>query len=94
MYRDGLGVTKSLPDAVKWFRAAAEQGYPLAEAALGARYAAGQGVAKDHVQALAWTLRAESHGLARAAAQVRALTAQMSLNEIARARALAAAPKP
>jgi TPR repeat protein len=87
-------VAKSLPDAVKWFRAAADQNYPLAEAALGARYAAGQGVPKDHVQALAWMLRAENHGLARAAAEVRALSAQMSLNEIARARVLAAAPSP
>jgi TPR repeat protein len=39
---------------VKWYRRAAEQGVAFAQFNLGVRYANGQGVARDPVQAYRW----------------------------------------
>jgi TPR repeat protein len=41
-------------DSAKWFRKAAEQGHIKAQAMLGVLYEAGEGVAKDFVEAYAW----------------------------------------
>src|SRR6202142_4009614 len=35
LYRDGLGVRQDLPEAVRWFRQAADQGYAEAANCLG-----------------------------------------------------------
>lgn len=47
-YRAGLPIQwRSNPKAVKWFRAAAAQGYPIAQNELGEMYYLGRGVDKD-----------------------------------------------
>ena len=43
---------------MKWWRKAAEQDLPDAQNNLGARYADGQGVAKDAVEAVKWFRKA------------------------------------
>jgi hypothetical protein len=45
MYRDGRGVTQSYPDALKWFRLAADHGDPDGQNSLGVMYRTGRGVA-------------------------------------------------
>ena len=54
MYDDGLGVTQDDRQAVKWYIAAAEQGYAMAQHHLGAMYYDGQGVLQDYVRAHMW----------------------------------------
>ena len=54
----GRFAKKVLPDrgkALAWFRRAAEQGHMLAQQALSGCYLFGDGVARDMVQAYAWT---------------------------------------
>lgn len=45
---------RDLPKAIKQYRQAAEQGYPLSQLVLGMLYARGDGVPKDLVEAYAW----------------------------------------
>ncbi|HCN10096.1 MAG TPA: hypothetical protein DIT01_19390, partial [Lentisphaeria bacterium] len=45
-------------EAVKWFRKAAEQGYPQAQYNLGVAYANGEGVPEDDVAAVKWYRKA------------------------------------
>ena len=40
---------------MKWYRKAAEQGYPKAQYMLGRLYTKGQGVSQDYVRAYAWS---------------------------------------
>jgi len=42
-YLNGEGVEQDYEEAVKWFRKAAEQGYPIAQFNLGMRYYDGRG---------------------------------------------------
>jgi TPR repeat protein len=53
-----LEVTKDEPEAVKWYRKAAEQNYTQAQYNLGVCYARGQGVAKDEAEAVKWFRKA------------------------------------
>ena len=85
MYRDGAGVEQNHATAVKWYRRAALAGYAKAQAGLGQRYAAGEGVGKDMVQALMWTTLAANQGLGRAQTARRAMVSRMSGDEIAAA---------
>ena len=48
------GVTKNQVEAARWFQKSAEQNYWGAQLALGCRYAEGNGVTKDLIQAHAW----------------------------------------
>jgi TPR repeat protein len=66
-YYGSLGVVKDGAEAVKWFRKAAEQGYPPAQFDLGLCYANGQGVAKDDVEAVKWYRKAaeQNYGAAQ-----------------------------
>ena len=59
---DGHVFKQSLPDSVKWLRAAAEQGLPEAEANMGGLYYLGQGLPRDYSQAVLWTQKAADHG--------------------------------
>ena len=45
-------------EALKWYRKAAEQGYPLAQSNLGGMYANGLGVAQDYTEAVDWYRKA------------------------------------
>jgi TPR repeat protein len=65
----GRGVPQDYPQAVTWFRAAADQGNAEAQDTLGALYeegAVGTGVPKDPVQAASWWRKAADQGYARA----------------------------
>jgi hypothetical protein len=59
---NALGVPEDDAEAVKWFRAAADKGYPAAMARIGVAYFAGKGVAQDYVQAAAWFQKAADAG--------------------------------
>lgn len=54
LYRQGLGVSKSLSEAAKWYGLAAAQGVPNAQFNLALMYANGQGVRQDLVLAHMW----------------------------------------
>jgi len=55
-----FGVTDE-QESLKWFRKAAEQGNPDAEATLGMYYEFGEGVEQDYTQAAYWFRRAAEH---------------------------------
>jgi len=55
-----FGVTDK-QESLKWFRKAAEQGNPDAEATLGMDYEWGEGVEQDYVKAAYWFRRAAEH---------------------------------
>jgi len=54
LYRDGLGLRRSMEEATHWYRLAANRGDPPAAFALGMAYLQGQGVARDVMAALPW----------------------------------------
>jgi uncharacterized protein len=49
-----IGLPKDLVQAEHWYRAAAAQGEPFAQASLGILFNFGKGVHQDYVQALTW----------------------------------------
>lgn len=62
----GQGVPKSPEQALQWFRLAADQGYPDAQAMVGIMQVYGMGTAKDVEQGLAWLRRGAEQGAANA----------------------------
>jgi TPR repeat protein len=62
MYAQGLGVGRDDIEAVKWWRAAAEQGDAFAQYNLGLAYANAQGVAKNVADAAKWYRLAADQG--------------------------------
>lgn len=54
----GRGMTKNLPEAVKWYQKAADQGNVEAEAYLGRMYRTGAGVPRDPLKAAKWSIKA------------------------------------
>ena len=63
MYAEGHGVPQDYPEAVRWFRKAADQGNATAQGNLGDCYGNGNGVIKDYVQAYKWDNLASAQGL-------------------------------
>ncbi|MBM3833696.1 MAG: hypothetical protein FJ403_10570 [Verrucomicrobia bacterium] len=61
-YQTGEGVNVDQPEAVKWFRKAAEQGHAKAQTNLGASYALGEGVSPDQAETRRWFLKAADQG--------------------------------
>ena len=62
-----LGIEENGPDAVKWFRKSAEQGYPSAQGLLGDVYFKGRGGIKiDYEKAVKWWKLAANQGNAQA----------------------------
>ena len=53
-------------EAVRWYRAAAEQGYAFAQSSLAFMYAVGRGVEQDGAEAQRWYRLAAEQGNARA----------------------------
>lgn len=53
-FHKGDGVEQDFRQASVWYRKAAEQGHPGAQATLGVFYDAGQGVKQDSIEAFAW----------------------------------------
>jgi TPR repeat protein len=62
MYFHGTGMPQDLPEAIKWFRKAAEHGVASAQNQLGFAYAHGQGVRQDYFQAEKWYRLAAENG--------------------------------
>jgi hypothetical protein len=56
-----IGLPKDLAQAQHWYREAADQGEPFAEASLGIMFDFGKGVAKDYFQAYVFYERSISH---------------------------------
>jgi tetratricopeptide (TPR) repeat protein len=57
-YYRGEGVERNYPQAVKWFRKAAEQNHAAAQRMLAACYYFGQGMPKNYVEAVKWLRKA------------------------------------
>jgi TPR repeat protein len=66
LYGKGLGVPQDYAEAVTWYRKAAEQGYAVAQYALGVGYDRGQGVPQDDAEAVTWYRKAAEQGYADA----------------------------
>jgi TPR repeat protein len=66
MYYSGDGVRQSFPEAVKYYRLAADQGSALAQASLADMYRSGVGLPQDHIQALRLYREAAERGNAGA----------------------------
>lgn len=66
MYYNGRGVPQNHSNAVRWFRAAAEQGDDDAQTNLGIMYVSGRGVPQNHAAAVRWYRAAAVQGNARA----------------------------
>ena len=62
MYELGMGTAGSRSEALKWYRAAADQGHAQGAYQVGYAYYWGKGVDKDRSQAHAWFLRAAEGG--------------------------------
>ena len=87
-------MTKDDAEAVKWFRKGAEQNYARAQAALGVRYAKGEGVAKNKVEAYKWWLLAAGQGNDDAKHNMTIVENKMSREQIAEGQRLARDFKP
>ena len=69
VYADGLGVLQDQQEAVRWFRAAAEEGDARGQNNLGVMYASGRGVLQDDAVAFGWFENAAEQGNALCAEQ-------------------------
>jgi len=70
-------VERDFAAAHAWYLCAARQGHARAQFNLGLMYAAGQGLARDLVQAWCWLQRAERSGAAGAARHADKVGARM-----------------
>jgi TPR repeat protein len=61
-YKIGIGTEQNDTEAVRWYRASAEQGYAEAQFNLGEMYEEGRGVARDIAEALEWYKKACENG--------------------------------
>ena len=73
---------------MKWYRAAAEQGYARAQFNLGLMYGKGEGVPENDVRAYAWANLASAQGLENAVKYKNALRRGMTAEQIAEAQKL------
>ncbi len=62
MYANGVGVAKSVDQAMVWTETAARKGHVAAQYLLGTAYQGGLGVKRDTQQALTWLLKAADSG--------------------------------
>ena len=61
-YDRGLGVPRDTEEAIRWYRAAAEQRHATAQFSLGTMYAEGEGVQQDAEEAIRWYRAAAEQG--------------------------------
>ena len=64
------------PEAVKWYRMAADQGLVAAQYNLGLKYERGEGVGRDHGEAVKWFRKAADQGYGPAREMLRKLAVQ------------------
>jgi hypothetical protein len=81
-------VTRDDAEAARWYRLAAEQGQPMAQASLGGCYLNGRGVEKDLVAAHAWLTRSAAGGFDRVKPVLEQLEKVLSPAERARSKQL------
>jgi hypothetical protein len=60
MYEEGMGVSRDLTEAAKWYQKAADKGAPRAQLTLAKMYRDGKGMPQDLVQAYKWAHMAAS----------------------------------
>jgi len=66
-YEKGRGVQKDIVEALKWYRKAADQGFPAAECELGSDYIYGElRVSKDTILGEKWLKSSSGHGYSNA----------------------------
>ncbi len=65
-YYFGRGVTRDYPEAMKWYRLAADHGYAAAQNNVGQMYKKGEGVPRDDAKAVKWYKKAAEKGDAQA----------------------------
>ncbi len=94
MYLMGIGTARDTAQGLKWLHLSAEQGMPDAQLLLGMAYMRGRDAPRDLVQADMWLQLAAAQGDPLAPKQRDKLEQQMTPDQIAKARALAAAWKP
>lgn len=90
MYRLGRGVPEDLQQAARLLRAAAEAGVGIAQLSIGRMYRDGAGVTRNLVEAYAWFTIAGDNGVMDGFAYREEIAKQMSAEQIAEARRLAA----
>jgi hypothetical protein len=66
MYAAGKGVPQNHPEAVIWYRKAAQNGHAEGQFGLGVMYHQGWGVPENYVQAVKWYRKASEKGHAKA----------------------------
>ena len=88
------GALQDYLEAVKWYRAAAEQGLPLAQYLLGYMYEIGRGVPQDYVQAHTWYNLYSAGGAKDGSTMRDDLAENMTGEQLAEAQRLATAWKP
>ena len=66
IYDKGLGTTRNVTEAIKWYRLAAERGQPAAQFNLGIMYQHGEVGDPDSTEAARWFLRAADNGIVEA----------------------------
>jgi len=62
LYGSGNGIAKSMLEAAKWYRHAADQGHARAQAMLGVLFSSGQGVPQSKPEAIKWWRKAANQG--------------------------------
>lgn len=83
--RDGIAGPADMEAAAQWFLRAARQGYTKAQNHIGVRYARGEGIESNQVQALMWLTIAARDGHKLAGINRDALTQEMDASGIAEA---------
>ena len=69
----GQGVVPDYVEAVRWYRRAAQQGYAIAQHAIGYMYRVGNGVTQDYIRAHMWANIARRNGDNKAAVTIAVL---------------------
>ncbi|WP_161984354.1 tetratricopeptide repeat protein [Mariprofundus erugo] len=87
-------MTQSLPEAVKWYREAAERGFALAQTNLGMMYGDGSSVGKDMVEAYKWFSLGMAGGDANAANGKQLAASMLTPEKLAQAEKLVHEWKP
>lgn len=88
----GIGGEADYADAASWYHRAALAGEPRAQCRMGQAREDGDMLARDPIEALAWYLRAASAGYGAAVTRCERLAADLSEDEVVRARSKSQAP--
>jgi AcrR family transcriptional regulator len=92
-HADGIGTVKNMSEAARWFGEAAALGYVVSQFNLAVLYERGDGVPQDLGEAYKWYAVAAAQGDGEAQKRVAALGAELNAEQLAAARAEAAAFK-